>query len=48
VKNFSKEDGLESKHIWFKYKSKHGELWFGGADLSGIYRFNGNSLERKY
>ncbi len=48
MKNFTKEDGLESKHIWFIYKSKQGELWFGGADPSGVYRFNGNSFERKY
>jgi len=48
VKNFTKEDGLESKHIWIIYKSKQGELWFGGADPSGVYRFNGNSFERKY
>lgn len=48
VKNFTKEDGLESNHIWIIYKSKQGELWFGGANPSGVYRFNGNSFERKY
>lgn len=48
VKNFTKEHGLESKHIWFIYNSKQGELWFGGKDPSGVYRFNGNSFERKY
>ncbi len=48
VKNFTKKDGLESKQIWFIYKSKHGELWFGGKDPSGVYRFNGNSFKRKY
>jgi len=48
VKNFTKEDGLESKFIWTIYKSKQGELWFGGAGPSGVYRFNGNSFERKY
>lgn len=48
VKNFTKEDGLESKHVWTIYKSKQGELWFGGANPSGIYKFNGNSFERKY
>lgn len=48
VKNFNKEHGLESKHIWFIYKSKHGELWFGGKDPSGVYRLNGSSFERKY
>lgn len=48
VKNFTKEDGLESKHIWTIHKSKQGELWFGGASPSGVYRFNGKSFERKY
>jgi hypothetical protein len=48
VKNFTKEDGIESEHVWTIYKSKQGELWFGGANPSGIYKFNGNSFERKY
>ncbi len=48
VKNFTNEDGLESKHIWTIYKSKRGEMWFGGASPSGVYRFNGKSFERKY
>ena len=48
VKNFTKEHGLESKFIWTIYKSKQGELWFGGADPSGVYRFKGNSFERIY
>jgi len=48
VKNFTKNDGLESKHIWTIYKSKQGELWFGGANPSGVYRFNGNFFIRKY
>lgn len=48
VKNFTQKDGLESKHIWKIYKSKQGELWFSGANPSGIYRFNGKSFERKY
>ncbi len=48
VKNFTEKDGLESNHIWRIYQSKHGELWFGGASPSGVYRFNGHSFERKY
>jgi ligand-binding sensor domain-containing protein len=48
VKNFTTADGLESKFIWTIYKSKHGELWLGGADPSGVYRFNGHSFDRKY
>lgn len=48
MKNFTKEDGLESKHIWFIYKSKQGELWLGGATPSGVFRFNGKTFERKY
>ena len=46
--NFTKEDGLDSKQIWTIYKSKQGELWFGGADPSGVYRFDGSSFERKF
>jgi ligand-binding sensor domain-containing protein len=45
VKNFTQEYGLGNQFIWTIYKSKQGELWFGGA---GVYRFNGNSFERKY
>ena len=45
VKNFTEQDGLESKFISTIYKSKHGELWFGG---NGVYLFNGKSFERKY
>jgi ligand-binding sensor domain-containing protein len=48
VKNFTKQDGLGSKHVWLIYKSKKGELWIGGADPSGVYRFNGSSFERMY
>lgn len=48
MRNFTKEEGLESKHIWTIYKSKQEELWVAGANPSGVYRFNGNSFERKY
>lgn len=48
VKNFTKKDGVESKHIWTIYQSKKGELWLGGTNPSGVYRFNGVSFERKY
>ncbi|MCB9310812.1 MAG: hypothetical protein H6567_12195 [Lewinellaceae bacterium] len=48
VENFSKEDGLESNHIWTIYKTKSGELWFGGASPSGVFMFNGKTFERKY
>lgn len=44
VKNFK----VESNHIWTIYKSKKGELWFGGASPSGVYSFNGESFERIY
>ena len=48
VHNFTNKNGLESKHIWVIYKSKLGELWLGGANPSGVYRFNGSSFERKF
>lgn len=44
-KNFTEKDGLEGTFISTIYKSKQGELWFGG---NGVYRFNGKSFERKY
>jgi len=47
VKNFTKEDGLDSGIIWVIYKSKSGELWFGGGP-NGVYQFTGKSFERKY
>ncbi|WP_165570731.1 ligand-binding sensor domain-containing protein [Chryseobacterium luteum] len=45
VKNFTERDGLGSKFISTIYKSKQGELWFGG---NGVYQFNGKSFERKF
>jgi ligand-binding sensor domain-containing protein len=45
VKNFTEKDGLEGAFIMTIYKSKQGELWFGG---NGVYRFNGKSFERIY
>ena len=44
--NFTKDDGLLSNHIWTIYQSKEGETWFGGAEPSGVYKFNGNSFEQ--
>ena len=38
---------VDSGIIWIIYKSKSGELWFGGGP-NGVFRFNGNSFERKY
>lgn len=46
VKNFTKADGVASDHIWTIFKSKTGELWFGGANPSGVYRFRGGVFER--
>lgn len=45
VKNFTKKDGLEDEFVPTIYKSKQGELWFGGR---GVSRFNGKSFERIY
>ena len=44
-KNYTEKDGLEGTFISTIYKSKKGELWFGGT---GVYRFNGKSFERIY
>ena len=48
VKNFTKEDGLESNHIWTIHTSKQGELWFGSISPSGVYRFKDNNFEKVY
>lgn len=48
MKNFTKSDGLASPFIWTIYKSKKGDLWFGGDNPGGVYRFNGKSFERIY
>lgn len=47
LKNFTKEDGVDSGITWIIYKSKSGELWFGGGP-NGVYRFTGKSFERIY
>ncbi|MCI4669209.1 MAG: hypothetical protein MRZ79_13825 [Bacteroidia bacterium] len=44
--NFTGKDGLPSEQIWTIYKSKSGELWFGTASPSGVYRLNGKVFER--
>lgn len=43
--NFTEKDGLPGQFIYTIYKSKNGDLWFGGI---GVYRFNGTSFERMY
>lgn len=45
VVNFTEKDGLVNKFIRTIYKSKQGELWFGG---NGVYHFKGKSFERIY
>lgn len=45
VTNFTEKDGLGGLFIPAIYKSKQGEMWFGGI---GVYRFNGKSFERIY
>lgn len=45
VKNFTEKDGLGDMFISTIYKSRQGELWFGG---NGVYRFNGKTFERIY
>lgn len=45
IKNFTAKHGLEGNFIYTIYKSKRGELWFGG---SGVWRFNGGIFERLY
>ncbi len=46
--NFTKKDGVKSVGISTIYRTKQGELLFGGEDPGGVYKFNGNSFERIY
>lgn len=39
MKNFTKEDGLTSTHIWQIYTTKNGELWFAMGD-GNVLKFN--------
>ena len=47
MKNFTKKDGIDGDMTWIIYKSKTGELLFGGGP-NGVYVFNGKSFDRKY
>ena len=47
VKNFTREDGVDSGLVWTIYPSKSGKLWFGGGP-NGVYEFNGTSFDRIY
>ncbi len=46
--NYTEENGLPSKQIWTIYTSKDGELWFAGANPSGVYVLDGETFRRKY
>jgi len=48
VTNFTEKDGLPSNHIGAIYRTKLGELLFGGEDPGGVYKFNGISFDRIY
>ena len=44
--NFTESDGLKSALIWTIYKTKKGDLLFGGENPGHVYRFNGSSFDR--
>lgn len=44
--HFAEAQGLESRHIWTIHSSKSGELWLGGANPSGVFRFDGARFEK--
>lgn len=46
LSNYTRKQGLESNHIWTIYRSRQGEMWFGGADPSGVYAFRGGIFKR--
>ncbi len=45
ITNYTDKDGLGGLFIPAMYKSKQGDMWFGG---NGVYRFTGKSFERIY
>jgi ligand-binding sensor domain-containing protein len=48
LRNYTEEDGIPFDNIDIIYKTKEGELLFGGDNPSGVYRFNGSSFDRVY
>lgn len=47
-KNYTKEDGIISDNIWTIYRTKKGELLFGGESPAAVYKFNGQKFDRIY
>ena len=48
LKNYTEKDGMPLEHIDVIYKTKGGEMLFGGKNPSGVYKFNGSSFDRMY
>ena len=45
---FRIKNGIKYDLIWTIYKTKQGELLFGGEYSGGMYKFNGISFDRIY
>ncbi len=43
---FGADDGLASADILGIYRDRRGDLWLGGASPTGVYKFNGESVDR--
>lgn len=47
-KNYTKDDGVISDNIWTIYRTRNGELLFGGESPAAVYKFNGIGFDRTY
>jgi len=46
--NFDDAEGWPCENAWTIYKTRSGELLFGGEDPGGVYRFDGAGFERVF
>lgn len=47
-KNYTSDNGVKSDNIWTIYKTRNGELLFGGESPAAVYKFNGIGFDRIY
>lgn len=45
LRQFTEEDGLETKQVFGIYTDHQGDLWLGG---NGVFKFNGTAFERQF
>lgn len=45
-KNYTQVDGVKSDHIWSIYRTRNGELLFGGESPAAVYKFDGKAFNK--